>query len=38
MNTNDKPDSQTVSQFLQIVNDPANQPVFVVMAGATVPG
>lgn len=29
MNTTDRPDSQTVSQFLKIVNDPANQPVFV---------
>lgn len=29
MNTTDRPDSQTVGQFLKIVNDPANQPVFV---------
>lgn len=29
MNTTDTPDSQTTSQFLAIVNDPANQPVFV---------
>ena len=29
MNTSDRPDRQTVDQVLQVVNDPANQPVFV---------
>ena len=29
MTTTDRPDPQTVSRFLNIVNDPANQPVFV---------
>jgi protein tyrosine/serine phosphatase len=29
MNTSDRPDSQIVARFLKIVNDPANQPVFV---------
>lgn len=29
MNTSDRPDSKIVARFLKIVNDPANQPVFV---------
>jgi len=29
MTTTDRPDPRTVSRFLNIVNDPANQPVFV---------
>jgi protein tyrosine/serine phosphatase len=33
MTTTDRPDSKTVAQFLKIVNDPANQPVYVHCAG-----
>ncbi|HXU40260.1 MAG TPA: tyrosine-protein phosphatase [Blastocatellia bacterium] len=29
MNTTDRPDSKIVAQFLKLVDDPANQPVFV---------
>ncbi|SRR6266404_1772111 len=29
MTTTDRPDPQTTAQFLKIVNDPANEPVFV---------
>lgn len=33
MTTTDRPDAETVAQFLKIVNDPANQPVYVHCAG-----
>ena len=33
MTTTERPDSETVAQFLKIVNDPANQPVYVHCAG-----
>ena len=33
MNTTDRPDPEKVSQFLRIVNEPTNQPVFVHCKG-----
>ena len=33
MTTTDTPDSQTTSEFLRIVNDPANQPIYVHCRG-----